>query len=137
MQSEEKRQYLDFIQSAIAKMGANSFQIKGMTVAIVAALLAVYAAVNEISYIFISIGVTVLLLLLDTYYLRLERKFRALYNDVSEITSPPQNPIVLYSMKVDEYTGGNLQFFKVISSPSIIIFYPLIILLLGLIVWLH
>ena len=79
---ETKKQHLEFIQNAITRMNTNSFQIKGMAVAIVSALLAVYVATNNVAFIFLGIVPTILFWLLDSYYLQLERKYRVLYNDV-------------------------------------------------------
>ena len=73
---EAKKQHLEFIQSVITRMNTNSFQIKGMAVAIVSALLAVYAATNNAAFIFLSIVPTILFWLLDSYCLQQERKFR-------------------------------------------------------------
>ena len=47
--TEEKIKYLEFIQNIVTRMNQNSFMIKGWTVAIVSALLAVYAD-KEIVY---------------------------------------------------------------------------------------
>ena len=71
--NEEKRQHLEFIQNIIARMNANSFQIKGMTITIVSALMAIYAASENISFIFIGIFPTLLFWFLDSYYLQQER----------------------------------------------------------------
>ena len=70
--NEEKRQHLEFIQNIITRMNANSFQIKGMTITIVSALMAIYAASENILFIFIGIFPTLLFWFLDSYYLQQE-----------------------------------------------------------------
>jgi hypothetical protein len=80
---EEKRQHLEFIQNVITRMNTNSFQIKGLAVSIVTALMAIYASTPKIILIFIGIPPTVLFWFLDSYYLQQERKFRGVYNDVT------------------------------------------------------
>ena len=53
--SEEKIKYLEFIQNIVTRMNQNSFMIKGWTVAIVSALLALYADKENELFILISI----------------------------------------------------------------------------------
>ena len=52
---EVKRQHLTFIQGVITRMNTNSFQIKGWTITIVSALLALYANSFNVIYIFVAI----------------------------------------------------------------------------------
>jgi hypothetical protein len=52
MSPEEKRQHLEFIQNIITRMNTNSFQIKGMTVTIVTALIAIYASTTNPVFVF-------------------------------------------------------------------------------------
>ena len=75
--------HLEFIQAVITRMNANSFQLKGWSIAIVSALLALYANSNNVIYIFVAIIPTLLFWGLDAYYLQQERKFRGVYNNVS------------------------------------------------------
>ena len=51
---EEKLKHLEFIQNAINRMNANSFQIKGWMITITAALLAILFA--SFSYSLVSFG---------------------------------------------------------------------------------
>jgi hypothetical protein len=64
-------------------MNTNSFQIKGMAVTIVSALLAIYATTSNIMFVFLAIAPTILFWFLDSYYLQQERKFRGVYNNVT------------------------------------------------------
>ena len=82
---ENKINHLQMIQSVISRMGSNSFAIKGWTAAI---MVAVYALIGDTkndsnsSAILISIIPVIVMWILDTYYLVLEKKFRKLYDDV-------------------------------------------------------
>lgn len=76
---EARRQHLEFIQNVITRMNTNSFQIKGMTITIVSALLAIYASTTNVVFVFLSIAPTLLFWFLDSYYLQQERKFRGVY----------------------------------------------------------
>ncbi len=128
---EEQLKHLEFIQGVITRMGANSFQIKGLTVTLVAALLALYASNPHVAYLFIGLILTIVFWFLDTYYLWLERRFRGLYKDVSGLTE--QNTIPLFSMCIREYDkrkDKKYSFCNVFWSPTIAWLYGVISLLL-------
>lgn len=80
---ENRVKHLELIQSIITRLNGNSFQIKGIAITIVAALLAVYASNGKVDFILIPILPSVIFWYLDAYYLQQERKFRGLYNDVA------------------------------------------------------
>lgn len=80
---ENKIRHLEFIQNIIQRMNSNSFQIKGLAVAIITALLSLYAANNEIvDYLLVPIVPTLILWILDGFYLSKERQFIELYNSL-------------------------------------------------------
>ena len=114
---EEKIKHLEFIQNIITRHNTNSFQIKGLTVTIVSALLAVYASNNNLEFIWIGIIPTILFWFLDSYYLQLERKFRGLYNDVAGVSKEPQE-IKDMEMRPDLYKGGKYKFINVLFSNT-------------------
>lgn len=114
---EEKIKHLEFIQNIITRHNTNSFQIKGLTVAIVSALLAVYASNNNLEFIWIGIIPTILFWFLDSYYLQLEKKFRGLYNDVACISKVPKE-IKEMEMRPDLYKGGKYKFINVLFSNT-------------------
>lgn len=84
--SDDVRQHLSFIQGVINRMNSNSFSMKGWMVAIVSALLAVYAANTDSSnsYIFFiaAIVADIIFCFLDAYYLKMEKQYRDLYDKV-------------------------------------------------------
>lgn len=121
--SEEKIKYLEFIQNIVTRMNQNSFMIKeGWTVAIVSALLAIYANKENKLFILISIFPVLIFMFLDSYYLWQERKFRHLYNKVLEENESKQ--IKLFSMNTNV---GNecckICYFKVLFSVTELVFY--------------
>lgn len=129
--------HLEFIQSNIARMNQCSFQMKGWMVAIVSALLALYASsVDSITgegtkmYIFVAIVPTVIFWILDSYYLQQERKFRGVYNDL--IDAEERKKIKLFQMPLDRYNGWKYCLFNVmISITEGLLYVPVIV---GLIV---
>lgn len=83
----DKIKHLEFIQNVITRMNTNSFQLKGWMVAIVSALLALYANSSNLMFIVIAIVPVLLFWFMDTYYLQQERKFRGVYNDVAGLNN--------------------------------------------------
>ncbi len=100
--TDEKIKHLEFIQNVITRMNTNSFQIKGWTVIILSALLAIYASTKNDYFILASIFPVLVFWFLDTYYLTQERKFRGLYNDVAGISDNPKK-LKPFEMRPDLY----------------------------------
>jgi len=114
--TEKDIKHLEFIQNIISRMNTNSFQIKGLTIAIVSAQLAFYASEKNPDFILISIFPLILFWFLDSYYLTQERKFRGLYNDLLK-----ENPMELkpFEMRPDLYKGGKYSYWSVFFSRTI------------------
>jgi len=125
---EEKRQHLEFIQNVITRMNTNSFQIKGMAITIVSALIAIYATTTNIAFIFLGIAPTLLFWFLDSYYLQQERKFRGVYNNVAGLKNDVE--IKLYEMPIQKFQDGQYCFCKVFFSKTIAWLYGTIVFLL-------
>jgi hypothetical protein len=125
---ESKKQHLEFIQNVITRMNTNSFQIKGMAVTIVSALIAIYASTSNVVFVFLGIIPTILFWFLDSYYLQQERKFRGVYNNVAGLKTDIE--IQLYEMPIQKFQGGQYCFCKVIFSKTIVWLYGTIVFLL-------
>ena len=129
--SSEEVKHLEFVQDVITRMNSNSFQMKGWMVAIVSALLGIYANTGNDKFVLVALFPTFIFWFLDTYYLWQERKFRGLYNDVAGITK--NNKIDLFAMRPDLYTGGKYSFENVLWSVTIWTLYvPVISILFGI-----
>lgn len=134
---EQNIKHLEFIQAVITRMNTNSFQIKGWTITIVAALLAVYASTKNEMFVLVSLLPVFGFWFLDSFYLMQERKFRGLYNDVAGISENPKN-IKPFEMRPDMYVGGTYSYFKVFRSPTILKMYmPLALILIGTFLYLE
>ena len=83
--------HLEFIESNISRMNTCCFQMKGWSVTLATALIAVYASSIDDTgkgnalFILAAIFPTVLFWALDSYYLHKERKFMYLYKQVAGI----------------------------------------------------
>lgn len=140
---ENKIKHLEFIQSNIARMNTCSFQMKGWMIAILSALLAIYAStfekidgVSKGNKMFLLIGVvpTILFWFLDSYYLQQERKFRGVYDDVAEISKEEtRNKIKPFEMPLNYYQGGKYCLLRIMISKTVSPLYliPIICLLLS------
>jgi hypothetical protein len=102
--SDEEMKHLEFIQSIITRMNANSFLLKGWSITITAALLALYAGGQNAAFIVIAIIPMVIFWFLDTYYLQQERQFRGIYNDVAGLTGEADKiQVRLFEMPLQKY----------------------------------
>lgn len=127
--TENEVKHLEFIQSNIARMGQNSFYMKGWALAVLAAVLALYAAsVGDNGYgntvfLYVAVIPTTVFWLLDSYYLQQERKFRGVYNDVAKLSEESTRiNIKPFEMPLYKYNGGKYSLTSVIFS---ITEYPL------------
>ncbi|MGW0506053.1 hypothetical protein [Micromonospora sp. NPDC003241] len=97
--SPDKVKHLEMIQAIITRLGTNSFLIKGWTLAIGSAFFVV--ATNRLSWKIVAVAFApiVIFWMLDAFYLRQERLFRRLYDDVRR----PQSRVEPFSMDCSRY----------------------------------
>jgi hypothetical protein len=79
--SPSVQSYLTILQAVIGRMASNSANCKTWCITLVSAIVVIIADKGKPSYVWISIVPIVLFLVLDSYYLSLERQFRGVYND--------------------------------------------------------
>lgn len=133
--SEERRQHIEFVQNNIIRMNQLSFQIKGMAVTILTALLGAYAAIpkedGNRNNMFMHIADISLFIFwcLDSYYLQQERKFRGLYDS---IINGKKSGIKKYDMQLGMYQNKEYSFFRCIFSKTEI---PYLIVIVLLYIW--
>jgi hypothetical protein len=101
--SDHSVKHLEMIQAVIARMGQNSFFVKGWSIALVTATLAVASQQ-------LSVGVSLLALFpascfwyLDAYYLRQERLYRRLFNHVAANGEAPDHK--RFSLDTSPFSG--------------------------------
>ena len=76
--------HLGITQSVIQRMATNSGSCKAWCITLVSAIFVIVVDKGKPNYVFIAAVPTVLFLILDTYYLALERCFRESYNSFIE-----------------------------------------------------
>lgn len=120
--SDHQVKHLEMIQAIVTRLGNGSFLIKGWTMTLAGAFLGF--AVNRASWKVAAVAVVPLFgfWILDSYYLRQERLFRALYEEVRI----PGTPVELFSMNTSPYRGS-IKWKRVVVSHTMINFYGLLI----------
>ena len=79
---DRKITHLQMLQAVISRMAGNSFLLKGWSVTLVSAMFALAAAKTNIYFIYLAYFPVLTFWTLDGYFLRQERLFRALYDQV-------------------------------------------------------
>ena len=118
--NEGKAEYLQMIQEPISRMSTASAIFKGFAATIVSGIAALtYCDVNS-TVLALSFVPVLLFAILDIYYLKIEKKFRFLFNQVRTDSHP-----VDFSMELtkDNKTAKS-RIWDCIKSPSIWLFYP-------------
>lgn len=127
-----KTKHLEMIQVIVARMGKNSFLVKGWTITIAVAMLS-FAPKNQMGLfipvvLFPSIGFA----LLDAYYLQLERKYRRLYDIVRAKKDEEIDFCLTIGKECDDSTT---KYAKCLFSKSIWIFYlAILVVSVGIII---
>jgi hypothetical protein len=122
---DNKIKHLEMIQSIINRMSNNSFLLKGWMIAIISALF-VYANVScKLSWFFIEFLPVFSFWVLDGYYLRQEKLFRALYDKV-RVKDEKQ---IDYSMDTNPIEDDVDSWVVTLFSPTLWMFYiPVIVI---------
>lgn len=121
--TEDDRLYLQFLQNNISRMNTNSTQVKTWCMAIVAALLAIFAETKNCLFLLICFIPVILFCMLDAQYLQQEHKFVGMYNDY---ISGKEDKTEVYSMPMKSYAKGLKGFFKALFSWSVLPVYGLL-----------
>lgn len=124
-----KKEYLQMLQESICRMSTISAIFKGFAATIVAGISAISYASTNIWILGLSFLPVLAFAVLDIYYLKLERKFRFLFDQVRM-----DKHEIDFSMKLTndslEIISAKARTWDCIKSPSVYLFYPLMLLIL-------
>ena len=127
--AQEKCQYLQMLQEPICRMSTISAIFKGFAATIVAGISVISYETTNIWILALSFLPVLAFTIMDIYYLKLERKLRFLFEQVRN----DQHPID-FSMKLTndplEIISAKARTCDCLKSPSIYLFYPLMIAVL-------
>ena len=130
---DQKAAYLQMILDPISRMSTMSAIFKGFAATIVAGISAISFSDIQPCILLISFIPVLAFAVLDIYYLRLERKFRFLYEQVR--TGKHE---VDFSMRLTsdpkKLVAARAGVWECIKSPSIYLFYPMMIAILVIVV---
>lgn len=121
---EKKLKHLEFIQNVINRMASNSFIIKGWCITLIVGLFALVEKEIIQNYILFSFIPLLFFWFLDAYFLKKEKEYRELYDDVRE----KEEEEIDFSMKIEQKKCYGNSFF----SQTLIFFYfiPLLVLII-------
>jgi len=124
--------YLQMIQSSIDRMSTASAVFKGFCVTIITGISAI--SFTEINRWILLLAVLPVLcfLIIDVYYLQLERRYRVLYDDVR--TKAHDVDFDLAPPKVGELNCPEVRVWSCIKSPSIYLFYLPAIIIVSIVI---
>ncbi len=126
---EQKLKHLEFIQGVINRLATNSFQMKGWSVVLVAAILVLLARESRLDAAFIALAPILVFWALDAYFLWQERLYRALYDHVRTLDEDQ----VDFSMNVTPFgTGYRRSWAGTALSRTLLAFYGALIVTVGL-----
>lgn len=115
-------QHLVMIQGVVSRMSTNSFLVKGWVVTLVAAIIALSTKDSNPAFILIAYIPIPIFWCLDTYYLYLEKSFRALYDRVR------QGDASDFSMSLNQLEQSEKpNFWRVLTSKTILPLYLVLI----------
>ncbi len=114
--SDQKIKHLEFIQNNITRLSANSFLSMGWSITILAAVFTLSNKDSNKDYLLITYFTIFIFWLLSSYFLKLERDFRDLYNSVRVMNESN----IDFSMDTSTYTNSIICAF---FSQSLLIFY--------------
>jgi flagellar biosynthesis/type III secretory pathway M-ring protein FliF/YscJ len=121
---ENKIKHLEMIENVIERMAKNSFQLKGWAMTLVAIVGALGAKDADKRFIILAFIPIIVFWLLDSMYLQTERRYKALYREVTE-KKEEEIDFNLNTRNV-EYTereAKDICFCKCLFSFSEILFY--------------
>lgn len=125
LDEEDDRLYLQFLQNNIARMNTNSVQAKTWCIAIVAALLAIFAETKNTIFLFICLIPIILFCILDARYLQFEHMFVYMYN---AFTKDEDDKPKVYEISMKKYEKGIKGYLKAFTSWSVWLPYGLMLI---------
>ena len=123
MNNEELFKEIDLIQGCINRMANNSFLIKGWALGVFAGVTAFTKGENFSNIVLLLCTIIVPFIcfwILDAYFLKAERQFRAMYADRLE-KRKTEDKSGLYELDPSKYKVGCI--FKTMFSMTLSVFY--------------
>lgn len=119
---DPKIEHLKITQSVVERMARNSFMLKTWSVTLMSALFALAAAESKVEFSLIAYMPLAAFWYLDAYFLRQERLFRELYDNVRSSTSETD-----FSLNTRQYKALVPSVASTALSMTLLLFYGVLI----------
>lgn len=118
-------QYFTIIQNVINRMAQNSFLIKAWAVTLIAAITVLTFSIINILIFGVLLVITIIFWVLDSYYLKLEKLYRHLYNAKVEDYNNNQirKSMKLFDMDYEPFKKIEHKIPRIMVTKSEILFY--------------
>ena len=122
---EYKSKHLELIQGVINRMAGNLFFLRGWTITLIAALIAIFIKELNSGYIYFLAVIVLVFWILDAFFLSQERLYRDLYNHVRKLKEEG----IDFSMDTSKFKKykKNSMVYAMFSLTLLIFYVPLII----------
>ena len=129
---DAKLKHLEFIQAVISRMAGNSFLLRGWSVTLVVAVLALANGQDSKKLLIILAVFPVLMFWgLDGYFLRQERLFRKLYDRIRLLKEEE----IDFSMDTSAVSDSVASWLAVSRSKTLMSFYLPVVIFLFVVFW--
>lgn len=118
-------EYFKIIQNSIDRIARDSFLIKAWTITLIGGIgILSFSFINILIFSVLTV-IVIFFWILDSYYLRIEKLYRALYNETVEKFNDPslRKEIVLFDMEIERFYECSPNLLKVMLSHTEILFY--------------
>lgn len=132
MVEDNRRKYLEFIHNTINRMSTHSFILKGWSITIVSICFAFAIKEDNMNFIILSIFPILVFWGLDAFYLRQERLFRRLYDNVRMGENNERN--INFSMNTKKFEKKVQSWFLTLFAGTILPLYLIIIILVFIVI---
>lgn len=130
--------YFNSIQNIITRMAQNSFYIKAWTVTLIAGILVLTFSILNLIIFGALLGISMFFWVLDSYYLKLERLFRRLYNQKVQDFNDDQkrDSMLLFDMNIQPYIELEKKVVRIMISKSEVLFYfPIVLIVVTFLIY--
>ena len=130
--NSERLKHLEFLQQVISRMANNSFLIKGWSLTLLSALLAIALKDQVITVIRVAFIPCVMFWILDAYFLRQERLFRKLFDLVR---SQSTDTATTFSMDTGPFDSQVSSWAGVAFSMTLVAFHGSLFVVLAILAY--
>ena len=131
MDGERKYKHLEFIQGVINRLSANSFLLKGWSITLISALLALSAEDSRCYLVFLAYIPAIMFWVLDGFFLWQEQLYRNLYDHVRVL----KDNDIDFSMDTAPFKSGDAPTWTgAIRSKTLVLLHGILVFAITIVV---